>query len=946
MHTSHASLKTGFLLSCACVALMGGGSAHAEDAPDKGAISPANPEILVTAQRRNESIQNVPMTLQALTGDTLSKFNVVTFDDLLKYTPNVTYGSNGPGAGAIFMRGLSAGFVGNQSSATIAPFPNVALYLDDQSMQFPARNADVYLADMERVEVLEGPQGTLFGGGAEAGAVRYITNKPKLDKWEAKAEGSYGGTSHGAANSSFTAMLNAPVIDGTLAIRAVIYNERQGGYIDNVASTFTRSNIDGGNGYFSVPTVGGLCPNGKAPVNGCALPASQQSNGGQYNNYAIAGADSNPVTYQGGRIALEWQASPDWSLLISESMQDMDAQGSSAQEPVGLDFQTLGKLQTTIFTPSYNKDRYWNTAWTLNGKIDDFKVIYTGAYMTRHIEDQQDYTNYSRTAAGMYYQCVGGTTGWGSGLGYCYAPQSYWHDSVRNTHMSHELRISTPENKRFRVLGGAYYERFKIYDEMNFEYRTIPTCTSTLIGQGVDCSGVTTTAPGATTNAPLNPATQTALGDNNTAFGEDTQRGYDQYAFFGSADFDVTPKLTITGGTRYYNYKEYELGSQFETYDGPYANKASRPLDQHLTNCYEVTVCMVNPQAYMPVMLSNGLLVNTSGNININNNNDHVTYHGFKSRAVITWKPQPGTMIYGLFSQGFRPGGFNRGTKAILNDPADPYSKHGGPFQYLRPNDYAPDSLTNWELGVKTDLFNHKMQLNVSGYYMIWSNTQLGFYNPAAGFGNTSFVTNGPNYHVKGFEVQVVARPITGLTMQGALSYNDSKQTNSPCFVPNIPGSSTYGNPCVQNVATSSGVQQLFDPFGTVGGTLPFSPKVQADLRVRYEWEMKGLKWFTTGSMAYTGPMYSEPNTYPSADTAPAACGGGTFGTTQCRYHQAGYALFDASAGIAKDGWSATLFVKNLGDSNASTFTSSPQYIQAQVPVRPRTYGLRVSVSY
>src|SRR5208282_6337241 len=99
----------------------------------------------------------------------------------------------------IFMRGLSAGFAGNQSSATIAPFPNVATYLDDQSVTFPARNLDVYYADMERIEVLEGPQGTLFGGGAEAGVVRYITNKPKLNVFEGHAEAGYAYTEHGDA---------------------------------------------------------------------------------------------------------------------------------------------------------------------------------------------------------------------------------------------------------------------------------------------------------------------------------------------------------------------------------------------------------------------------------------------------------------------------------------------------------------------------------------------------------------------------------------------------------------------------------------------------------------------------------------------------------------------------------------------------------------------------
>jgi outer membrane receptor protein involved in Fe transport len=902
MTISEISMKSGFLMSCAMLALVSGGNAMAADKADTPAATTADAEpttdIIVTAQRRSQSIQDVPMTLQAITGDTLSQFNATTFDDLLKYTPNVTFGSNGPGAGAIFMRGLSAGFVGNQSSATIAYFPNVALYLDDQSMQFPARNADVYLADMERVEVLEGPQGTLFGGGAEAGAVRYITNKPKLDKWEASADGMYGGTSHGAANSAFTATLNAPIIEGKFAIRAVIYHERQGGYIDNVPSTFTRSNIDAGNAYFNVhPTTGNICPNGLPSSNGtatglCALPASRQSNGGQYNNYAIAGQDINPVTYTGGRIAAEWEINPDWNLLVAESIQDMDAEGSFAQEPIGLDFQTLGKLQTTIFTPSYNKDRYWNTAWTLNGKLGDFHLVYTGSYMVRHIEDQQDYSNYSRTAAGMYYQCTGGSTGWGSGAGYCNSPIGYWHDTVRNTHQSHELRITTPQDKRIRAIAGAYYENFKIYDVMDFNYKTIPACTNALITQGVACSGVVQTIPGTTANDP-------GLKGPNTAFGEDTQRGYKQYAFFGSIDFDILPNLTLTGGTRYYHYDEFEVGGQYQTY---------------ASNCYNVVVCAVAG----------------GGNHSIDGDKDQVTYHGFKSKAELTWKPAEHTMVYGLFSQGFRPGGFNRRGYYILPDK-------NGVLQYFRPLQYTPDTLTNWEIGLKTDLFDRKMQLNLSGYYMIWQNTQIGFYNPSAGYGNTSFVTNGPTYHVKGFEAQMVARPVEGLTVQGAITYNDNKQVNSPCFLSTGVGSTSFGG-CVQNV---------LNPFGTTGGTTPFTPKVQADLRLRYEWPLKaGLRGFGTLAGNYTGAMYSEPNTYPSAATDPAHCGGGVFGTTQCLFRMPGYALLDASLGVMTDHWSAQIFVKNLTDSNASTFTSTPQFVEAQVPVRPRTFGIRISANY
>src|ERR1017187_8012277 len=186
-------------------------------------------EIVVTAQRRSESIQDVPITIQAITGAQLTQLNITTLDDLLRYTPNVTFSGNGPGQGNIFMRGLSSGGSGNQSQSTIAPFPNVALYLDDQAMQFPARNLDVYFVDMERIEVLEGPQGTLFGGGAEAGAVRYITNKPKLDVTEGNTEASYGWTAGGDPNSSINATLNLPLIPNTLAVRAVVYDDRRGG---------------------------------------------------------------------------------------------------------------------------------------------------------------------------------------------------------------------------------------------------------------------------------------------------------------------------------------------------------------------------------------------------------------------------------------------------------------------------------------------------------------------------------------------------------------------------------------------------------------------------------------------------------------------------------------------------------------------------------------------
>ena len=244
-------MQARYLVSCAVAALLSGNAAAVAQTDNS---SNGIEQVVVTAERRDETVQNVPTTIQAFTGQNLADLNAQTLDSLLKYTPNVTYGNNGPGQGEIIMRGLSNGFRGNQSSGTIGNFPNVAIYLDDQSMQFPARNVDIYMVDMDRVEVLEGPQGTLFGGGAEAGAIRYITNKPKLDTFEGKAEASYGFTSGGADNSAANLTLNVPIIDNTLAVRAVIYSEKQGGYIDNVRSTFTRSDQDLGNFYFQYQT--------------------------------------------------------------------------------------------------------------------------------------------------------------------------------------------------------------------------------------------------------------------------------------------------------------------------------------------------------------------------------------------------------------------------------------------------------------------------------------------------------------------------------------------------------------------------------------------------------------------------------------------------------------------------------------------------------------------
>ena len=292
----------------------------------------------MTATKRAENLQDVPIAITALTGNMLTELNAQTLDDFVKYLPNVTTASVGPSQGEVYMRGLSSTHEGNQVTGATGTFPNVAVYLDDQSVQLPGRNLDVYAADLERIEVLEGPQGTLYGAGAQAGALRYITNKPKLDVTEGSVDSSYSTTAHGDPSTAVQAVINVPLIPNTLALRGVIYDDSRGGYINNVPGTFTRQPTDAG----IITYFGGVVPPGSPSLSNSADVAN-----------AI-----NPVIYQGIRASGLYRVNDDWNVLLQQSYQRMEADGVFAYKP------KLGDLDVQQWNPSYDKDKFEDTAWT------------------------------------------------------------------------------------------------------------------------------------------------------------------------------------------------------------------------------------------------------------------------------------------------------------------------------------------------------------------------------------------------------------------------------------------------------------------------------------------------------------------------------------------------------------------------------------------------------
>ena len=814
-------------------------------------------EITVTAQRRTENLQNVPISIQALTGDTLAQLNVATIEDFVKYLPNVSTATLGPGQGNMYMRGLSIGALGTQGAGSVGEFPNVGVYLDDQSTQLPGRNLDVYSADIERIEVLEGPQGTLFGAGAQAGVIRYITNKPKLDVTEGDVNASYGTTAHGDPNTAVTAVLNLPVIPDTLAVRGVIYSDTRGGYINNVPGTFTRSPGDLG----IADDFGGAVPAGSVVIN----------------NNAQVGNAINPVTYQGLRLSARYKVNDDWDALLSQSYQQMSAQGVFYEMPKSSDGAALPPLSVTLFNPSFDKDHFSNTALTVNGKIGDLKLVYSGAYLARRVEQAQDYTNYARGVYAAYYQCPGAFGGAG---GPCNSPSSTWQDHESNQHQSHELRLSTPDDWRLRAIGGAYWEDQTIHDDTEWEYKSIPDCSA-----------------GGATSACFLPIQPFPGGGNNngsvrnssTAFFDDFTRDVKQKAVFGSVDFDIIPKvLTVTGGTRYYNIDNHQTGDYSFSF-----------------GCYQYTTT----KYFGPCTTADGA--------NFVNQPNHFTEHGFKSLANITWHVTDEILLYTTYSQGFRPGGFNRGSGCHLKNAA-------GQAQWCVPYEYKSDDLTNKEIGWKSEFFAHRLQFNGAMYQENWDNVQTGIFDPQGGLGNLTVGLNGPNYRIRGVEIQLVGRVTEGLTLQGSASWNSGTLTNSPFLLVNSqgrPGGVPVGTPATPILSTPN-------PYGAVGTSPANSPPFQANGRARYDFaEYKELHPYWQVGFTHTAHSYSSA-------------------TAINRYDMPGWTQYEAAFGVAKDSWNVEAYGQNLTDVNQSVFTTAAQFVQTQVPMRPRVLGLRVSYKF
>ena len=849
------------------------------------AVAPAVPtadntklrEIIVTATRRAESIQNVPVAIQALTGRMLHQLHVHTLSQYLQYVPNVTMAAMGPGQGILYMRGLGTSNTGVQGEGSVGDFPTVGTYLDDQSLMLPARDLDVYAVDLNRIEVDEGPQGTLFGAGAEAGAIRYITNKPQLDTFEVNVNAGYGTTTHGDPNSHVDGVFNIPLLRHKLAARVVVFTDNSGGYINNLPATFSRGSTD----------------LGLAAANGGVVPTNSVT----INNYQIAARHINPLAYKGIRAELLYKFNDNWDVLLTQMYQNMDAQGVFYEMPystegakvnptTGVPIGTvlLPPLSVNLFNPSYDKDRFEDTAVRVRGKVGPLSMVYSGSYLDRNVEQSQDYTNYARGRFGYYYQCTGVTYSSTSGNpnATCYSPSAVWTESLRNTNFQQELRVSTPRTWRLRAIAGLFYSDLHIYDDTAWQYKTVPDCSPT--GATSNCFLPIQAWPGV-------PAVVPGVRNASVAFMDDFKRVNIQKAAYFSSSFDIIPhKLTLTAGIRYFDMYDSEVGGDVSSF-----------------GCKQFSAT-----SYFGPCL-------TPGGTNFANQVHTAVETGHLGRGSLAWHITPNAMVYYTYSQGFRPGGFNRGSSAELPD-------QNGVAQFLTPLVYTSDILTNNEVGWKTMLLDNRLRFNGAIYNESWNHAQTEFFCPQCGFGNLTFFTNGAHYRVRGIELQIAARPMRGLTVQGSAAVNSGEQINSPTLTANNPASPNFGKTITTYYANGVATP-VRNPFGPIGGNLAESPPFKANVTVRYERPVGPCLAYVQAGFQHSASAISSTQYFSN-------------------FRLPSWTTYAASLGVSRGDWTVSLVGTNLTNVNASLYTSANQFTLTQTPMRPRVIELTFSYHY
>ena len=860
------------LASAISAILAGAPAAYAQQA--NGALE----EVVVTAQKRSENMQDVPVAILALGTEKLEELHVSNLDDYVKYLPSVSYsrgqgqGGNGqPGSSHVYMRGVVSGANENHSGSQ----PSVGTYLDEQSVTTIDGTVDVHVYDIARVEVLEGPQGTLYGASSEAGTIRIITNKPDPSKFAAGYDLTLNSVAHGGFGWTAEGFVNLP-LSPVAAIRLVAWDEHDAGYIDNVAGTNNAAGIV--NGVRSFPTWA------HNPGNNGGIGQGSISNAAYVKN------DYNTANTKGGRAALKLNIGDNWTVTPTVMGQGTSSQGFFGYDPA------VGDLRIAHFGPENSNDTWVQTALTVEGKVNDFDIVYAGAFMkrdTHSIADYSDYSYFYDTAYGSGANWRGNSATANPLGGLPIMPQELVVTKGYFEKFSHELRVSSPQQYPVRATLGAFVQRqlHDIYEQYEM--------------------------PGFGFTNPYGGGNPNGLADflsiptsGNTIWLTDEQRVDRDQAAFAQVTWDMTSQFSGTIGYRYFKTDNtlqgfYGFSANYEQLSnygsgmmacGPVGGPTVGVRDP-ITGRWNI----VNPQ------------LETYGAAHgwpCQNLDKQVKETGHVPRYNLTYKITPDKMVYATYSKGFRPGGVNR------NGNIGPYSA---------------DFLTNYELGWKTQWLGHRLRWNGSLFQENWDDFQFSF----LGANSLTIITNGGSARIKGIESELEWAVAGGLTVSLSGTLIDPRLTSDYCGFSDPNTGKVVSNPTCQyalgpNDPGYPGMSAAKAPLAPNGTNLPIAPKFKANSVVRYGWTMDDWEANVQGAYVY------QTQTAPALKVADQAVIG----------KQPAYGIFDLSTGMEKSGMNIQLVVSNVLDRRAqiSRFVQCTVGVCTQpyiIPNQPRTIAIK-----
>jgi outer membrane receptor protein involved in Fe transport len=388
-----------------------------------GAGGAALQEVVVTARKVEENLQNVPISINVFTQRDLSNLAITNMDDYLQKVPSISFISVGPGTQVFVMRGVSDGSNPNYPNTSSTGF-----FVDDISMSYNGAQPDLRLYDIQRIEVLNGPQGTTFGAGAMSGAIRYITNKPDVHAFSAGVDFDGGQIQGAQQNWSYQGFVNIPIIDGVLGLRASAFSDSHGGFINNALTTRTW-------------------------VNGTVSNNAEWAR----NNY-------NRENVEGGRAALKAQFSEGWSALLTYGFQRQHTLGAWDEDP------TLPPRTVARFGPESDLFEATMLEFRVDGDVGIGDLVYIGGYWKQERRQWNEYSQYMQNFnAGAPTGGFPGTQQgfvclndpyWGTGpYTGCQVPLQYYSYNLNPQRYSNELRLSSKPGGRFHWIAGLYWER-------------------------------------------------------------------------------------------------------------------------------------------------------------------------------------------------------------------------------------------------------------------------------------------------------------------------------------------------------------------------------------------------------------------------------------------------------------------------------------------------------